>query len=65
MTVAFRAFAATFVATPAVFAKLAFHITNTAVYTMCTVIHSTLNTHFTIRAPGVVTYRAVFAVDAS
>ena len=61
MTVAFRAFTATFVATPAVFAKLAFHITNTAVYTMCTVVHSTLNTHMAFVTPRIIAFYATFA----
>ena len=61
MVVALRAFAATFVATPAVFAKLAFHITNTAVYTMCTVVHRTLNTHMAFVTPRIIAFYAMFA----
>ena len=61
MVVALRAFAATFVATPAVFAKLAFHITNTAVYTMCTVVHRTLNTHMAFVTPRIIAFYATFA----
>ena len=61
MVVALRAFTATFVATPAVFTKLAFHITNTAVYTMCTVVHSTLNTHIAFVTPRIIAFYATFA----
>lgn len=61
MTVAFTTFAAAFVATPAVFTKLTLNNTNTAVYTMCAVIHSTFNAHIAILTPGAFTFGTIAA----
>ena len=64
MVIALTAFAAAFVATPAVFAKLRIYNTNTAVYTVCSVIHSTFNAHVAVLAPGAITFSTVAANNA-
>ena len=61
VVITFTAFTTTFVATPAVFAKLTFNITNTAVYTVCAVIHSTFNAHIAVLTPGVFTFSTIAA----